>query len=271
MLKRFQEYNITLRRLKCRFGQPEVLWFGHIYSKQGMSPDPSKTKMIQNWPAPTSKSETKSFLQTVQFCAVFMRPGSGRTYADVTSPLRKLTAKEVRFKWDDQCQKSFEELKGLLCSDTVMGNYEVGRKTRVYVDHGPDGVAATLAQEYILPDQSQHVWRPVNHTSRSLTPAEKNYGKTDGESLSVVHGVLSNKMYLYGIEFTVITDHLPLVSLYNSPNRPAPVRVAKHRSKLGAFAFKLEYDPGSTTPCDYGSKHPPPLPRHSRVETSVLD
>ena len=270
VLKRFQEYNITLRRQKCTFGQTEVLWFGHKYSKQGMSPDPSKTKMIKDWPAPTCKSEVKSFLQTVQFCAVFMKPGPGRTYADVTSPLRKLTAKQVRFKWDDLCQRSFEELKELLWSDTVMANYEVDRRTRVYVDHGPQGVAATLAQEYKVPGQAQPVWRPVNHTSRSMTVAEKNYGKTEGESLAVVHGILTNKSFLYGIDFTVITDHLPLVSLYNSPGRAAPVRVAKHRSKLGAFAFKLMYEPGSTTPCEYGSRHPSPLQQYSREEKDAL-
>ena len=92
VLKRLREYNITLRREKCHFGQPEVLWFGNVYSCQGMSPDPAKVQIIKDWPAPGSKSEIKSFLQTVQFCAVFMRPGGGRTYADVTSPLRKLTA-----------------------------------------------------------------------------------------------------------------------------------------------------------------------------------
>ena len=87
-----------------------------------MSPDPDKVKIIQDWPAPADKSELKSFLQTVQFCTVFMRPGGGKTYADVTSPLRKLMAKQVRFKWDKQCQDSFRELKRLLCSDKVMAN-----------------------------------------------------------------------------------------------------------------------------------------------------
>ena len=34
--------NITLRREKCKFGVPEVKWFGHIYSKQGMAVDPER-------------------------------------------------------------------------------------------------------------------------------------------------------------------------------------------------------------------------------------
>ena len=68
LFQRFQEYNITLRRAKCQLGMPQVKWFKHIYSKQGMSADPAKVEMIQAWPQPTDKSEVKSFLQTVQFC-----------------------------------------------------------------------------------------------------------------------------------------------------------------------------------------------------------
>ena len=270
MLKRLREYNITLRREKCHFGQPEVLWFGNVYSCQGMSPDPAKVQIIKDWPAPGSKSEIKSFLQTVQFCAVFMRPGGGRTYADVTSPLRKLTAKQARFKWDKQCQDSFVELKTLLCSDMVMANYEVKRDTRLYVDHGPEGLGATVAQKYDLPDQSQSVWRPVHHGSRSLKESELNYGKPEGESLAILSGILSNKMYLYGTHFEVITDHAPLVSMYNSPSKPLPVRIAKHKSKLQAFSFVVNYEPGSRNPADYASRHPPPDKQYSKLEKDEL-
>ena len=127
------------------------MWFGHVFSAAGMSPDPAKIQHIQEWPVPQSKSEVKSFLQTVQFCACYMKPGKNKTYADVTAPLRKLTNKSVRFAWSKECDQSFLELKGLLCSRAVLANYEVGRKTRIYVDHGPQGVAATIAPLHKIP------------------------------------------------------------------------------------------------------------------------
>ena len=145
LLERLEQYNLTLRKEKCQFGVPQVKWFGSIYSKQGMSPDPEKVEMIQKWPRPQSRAEVKSFLQTVQFSAVFMRPGQGRTYSDVTRPLRKLTNMNVKFSWSQECEESFLELKSLLTSDKVMACYDPSRETRVYVDEGPEGVAATLA------------------------------------------------------------------------------------------------------------------------------
>ena len=106
-----------------------------------------------------------------------MRPGGSRTYADVTEPLRVLTNKNIWFKWTKECQKSFEELKSLLCSSTVLANYELHRKTRLYVDHGPFGVASTIAQEHQVPGSTDIAWRPVFYTSRALTITEQNYTK----------------------------------------------------------------------------------------------
>ena len=269
VLERFRQYGITLRREKCKLGQPEVLWFGNVFSRQGMSPDPTKVEAVKKWPVPEDKAAVKSFLQTVQFCSSYMRPGDGETYSDLTKPLRHLTKQGKWYKWTEECQSSFSRLKGLLCSDTVLGCYDPERFTRVYVDHGPEGVASTVAQRYDVPGKEPE-YRPVAYTSRSLKAPEKNYSKVEGESLAVLSGVMMNKQYLYGTKFEVVVDHKPLLPLYNSPNRPAPVRVDRHKAKLLAFRFKVVYEPGYTTPSDYGSRHPEPDRKHSKQEREDL-
>ena len=255
VLKRLEEYNLTLRKDKCQFGMTEVTWFGMIFSQQGMSPDPAKVQIIKDWPAPEDKAAVKSFLQTCQFSAGFMRPSRERTYADVTLPLRRLTAQHVRFRWTEECKGAFEELKQLLVASTVMVHWDVEKATRIYVDHGPAGVAGTVAQNHAGPGEPA-CWRPVHYASRSLTPAETKYGKVDGESLAVMSMILTNRRYLYGTAFQAVTDHKPLCSMYNRARRELPTRVARHISKLGGFDFELAYEPGSTTPSDYGSRHP---------------
>ena len=47
-LQRLYDYGIRLRREKCKMGKQAVMWFGHIYSKQGMSADPAKVEHIKN-------------------------------------------------------------------------------------------------------------------------------------------------------------------------------------------------------------------------------
>ena len=270
VLQRCMEFGLTFRKEKCKLGQPEVLWFGNVFSKQGMSPDPSKVAIIKEWPAPKDKSEVKSFLQTVQFCSGFMRPESGETYSDVTKPLRELTNHGKRFKWTAECNKSFNKLKELLCSDTVLMSYDPQRFTRLYVDHGPEGVASTVTQRYDVPGKTEPEYRPVAYKSRSLKPAEKGYSKVEGESLGILSGCMENKQYLYGTKFEVVVDHKPLVPLYNSPGRPSPVRVDRHRSKLRGFNFRVRYEPGRATPSDYGSRHPAPDRHHTKQEREEL-
>ena len=128
--ERVSSLNITLREEKCKLGQPQVLWFGNIFNKHGMSPDPEKVKTIQNWRRPEDKMGVKSFLQTVQFSSAFMRPGNGESYADVTAPLRELTRHNVRFVWSAECEQSFNRLKSMLSSDSVLMQYDTKRATR---------------------------------------------------------------------------------------------------------------------------------------------
>jgi hypothetical protein len=72
VLERFREAGLTLRREKCHMGKAEVKWFGMIFSKEGMSPDPEKTAIIRTWPAPLTVRDVKSFLQTVQFNSAYL-------------------------------------------------------------------------------------------------------------------------------------------------------------------------------------------------------
>ena len=161
-------------------------------------------------------------------------------------------------------------MKELMMSGKVMAHYDPNRETRSYVDEGPAGVAGTVAQKYELEGLDHPVWRPVNHTSRAKTAAEMKYGKVDGESLGVLTRISSNRMYLYGKPFQVVVDHEPLCTMYNNHSREVTVRVAKHKSKLLDFDFKVIYQPGATNPCDWASRCPPQLKTYTAEEREEL-
>ena len=126
-----QEHKINLNLDKCHMGLSEVKWLRMLLLKDGMSKDPKAMNQIRKWRPPQDKSEVKSFLQPIQFCRVFLKSKGRKRYADVTQPLRKLTSKSVKFKWTEGCHKSFEELKELLVSDTVMLYYDRDLPTTV--------------------------------------------------------------------------------------------------------------------------------------------
>ena len=255
LLNILQVNGATLRPEKCELGKDAIAWFGNIFSKQGMSPDPEKCKVIKEWKPPTSKAEVKSFLQTVQFNSKFLNGKAGElSYPELTQPLRALTKKNARFVWNEKEDSAFVELKKRLCSDSVIAPFDNALETRLYVDASPVGTQATVAQGHIIDGKT--CWRPVNHTSRAWTAPESGYSQIERESNGIVTGMHMNRMYTTGTHVEVVTDHEPLLPIYNDLDMSHNLRVDNHRSKLLSFDYHLCYEPGKTTPCDYGSRHP---------------
>ncbi|XP_066933389.1 uncharacterized protein [Clytia hemisphaerica] len=79
---------------------------------------------------------------------------------------------------------------------------------------------------------------------------------------------MTNRMYLHGIKFDTITDHEPLVSLYNDQRRQAPARIENHRLKLQQYRMTVKYEKGSTNPTDYNSRHPLPITEQQKMQAS---
>ena len=59
---------------------------------------------------------------------------------------------------------------------------------------------------------------PIAYASRALTPAEKNYGITELETLAVVWGITHFRSYLYGNTVRVLTDHSAVKSVLEMSN-----------------------------------------------------
>ena len=258
VLQRLDQEGFTLRRDKCVFGQPEIAWFGKVYSHAGVSIDPNKTATIRNLPTPTTKEETTSFLQMAQFNIEFLHPSQladtpYTNYAQLTAPLRAIR-QTPRFTWTADCQQAFDTIKQLMSSEKVLVHYDPQKPTRLYVDFSPCGVSATLAQRH-----NGEIWRPVTHVSRALTTAEKNYAQIEGESLAVLYGITRLRRYLLGTTFEVVGDHKPLLSMYNL-GRQGPMRVERHKLKLQGYNFGYVWEPGNTNPADYTSRHPDTKP-----------
>ncbi len=102
----------------------------------------------------------------------------------------------------------------------------------VLTDASLDGIGAVLTQN----------GRPVAYESRKLTPAERNYTTTEQELVAVLHALKAWRSYLEGVEFTVVTDHNPLIWLPTQPNLSR--RQVRWSEYLTRFRFNWQYRPG---------------------------
>ncbi len=114
------------------------------------------------------------------------------------------------------------KLKSSLTSDTVMSYFDTERKTQLVVDASPTGLGAILVQ---MQDSGRNPKTPrvVSYARRTLHDVESHYSQTEREALAVQWGVEHFHLYLYGKDFTVVSDHKPLISIFSNVHpKPFP-------------------------------------------------
>ena len=80
------DQHVTLNKEKCEFNKSSVEFFGHIFSKDGVAPDPKKVSAIKNAVVPKDRKEVASLLGLANYCSRYIP-----NFATVVTPLRKLT------------------------------------------------------------------------------------------------------------------------------------------------------------------------------------
>ena len=70
--ERFQKYGIIINPIKCAFGKTEVEFLGHSLGVVGISPSPTKTEAIIQFPVPTNMKSLQQFLSMVNFYRRFI-------------------------------------------------------------------------------------------------------------------------------------------------------------------------------------------------------
>ena len=102
LFQRAGDKNLKFNKQKFRLCLPEVTYMGHRLTKEGLSPDTSKVKAIQEMPQPDSKKSVERFLGCLQYLAHFLPQ-----LAQVAAPLCQLTEQSAIFTWQSQQQKAF--------------------------------------------------------------------------------------------------------------------------------------------------------------------
>ena len=227
IMERLRKVNLKLNPQKCEFLKKEILYLGHVVSEKGVLPDPEKTYVLKNYPIPKTADEVKRFVAFCNYYRKFIKH-----FSDIALPLNKLCRKGEHFIWTDDCKHAFEYLKTALISSPILQypDFTENNEFILQTDASDTSVGAVLCNK-------DH--RPVAYASRPLNKAEKNYPTIQKELLAIVWSVKYFRPYLYGREFTILTDHKPLIYLFGM--RDPSSRLLKFRLTLEEYKFKIIY------------------------------
>ena len=87
-----------------------------------------------------------------------------------------------------------------------------------------------------------------------LSDVEKGSSQLEKECLAIFHGCEKFRTFIGG-EFTVLSDHKPLVQLLNNPVSVLPLRMERWSLQLQKYKFNIKHIDGSDNPADYFSRH----------------
>lgn len=249
VLNRLKEYVLKLSPKKCSFFHTSVGYLGHIVSQHSVSTDPSKIEAVKTWPKPQTLKELKSFLGFAGYYRRFVKDFSKivRTLNDLTAgypPVwRSAKCREVKQtylnprdplgeRWTNECQRAIDTIVDKLTTAPILDYADLRLPYLLHTDASTIGLCTALYQE------QEGQLRVIAYASRGLTRSEAKYPTHKLEFLALKWVVTSKfSDYLYGSEFTVVTDSNPLTYILTS----AKLDAASYRwlSSLSTYSFKI--------------------------------
>ena len=114
----------------------------HVFSAEGLKPDPDKIRAISEMPPPSDKEGVLRILGTINYLDKFIEHK-----AHLQEPISQLNQKDVAFVWEKPQQEAFDKLKSVITSEPVLAYFENSKETVLSVDASRTGLGAVIMQQ----------------------------------------------------------------------------------------------------------------------------
>lgn len=188
---------------KCNFASHEVKYLGYIIENNNIRPIYDNVLPIRDFPVPINQKNTRQFLGKINFYRSYIQNSS-----IILAPLHNLLKKNTPFKWNDNCQKSFDYIKKILMSEPCLAIYDPNKETMVQTDASLEGIGAILKQK-----QENNEFKAVAYFSKKLNEFQKKKKAIFLECLAIKEALNYWRYLLLPLTFTVYSDHKPLENL----------------------------------------------------------
>ena len=248
VLDNCRKYGMTVSKKKFEVGQ-SLHFAGHIVSKDGIKPSPTRIKAIEDFPAPTDVSTLRGFLGLANQLGHFIPDLS-----QASMVLRGLLGKDIAWTWEEDHQVAFENIKKLLSSSMVLHPFDPTLETILLTDASKlHGMGFALVQK-----KTNGRIQLVECASVSLTKTQQRYAVIELECLAILQGIKKFSYYLKGCHFQVYTDHRPLVGIFKKPLQDIEnARLLRFKEALSSYSFSVQWVEGKThMVADFLSRNP---------------
>jgi transposase InsO family protein len=192
VFKRLEHANFRANLHKCFFAKDELEYLGYWLTRRGLQPQPKKVEAILRLTPPKTKRQLRHFLGMVNFYRDMWRMRS-----HLLAPLSALVSPKVKFKWCQEHQDAFDQIKTLISKETLLTFPNFNEPFHIYTDASKYQLGAVIMQND----------KPLAFYSRKMNEAQKRYTTGEQELLSIVETLKEFRNILFGQKIIIHTDH----------------------------------------------------------------
>ncbi|GKB33174.1 putative reverse transcriptase domain-containing protein [Tanacetum coccineum] len=135
VLKLLKKEKLFAKFSKCESWLQEVHYLGHVVNSNVIHVDQSKIEKVQNWKAPKTSSEIRSFLGLAGYYRCFIS-----NFSKIAKPFTALTQKNQKDEWGVEQEEAFHTLKDNLCNAQILSLPDGAEDFVVYCDASNQGL-----------------------------------------------------------------------------------------------------------------------------------
>jgi hypothetical protein len=236
IIQRVKAYGATFSGKKTFIGVPQANILGHICNYEGRIVDPSRAKVIQNWPIPTTVSEVRAFLGTCGVQRIFIKG-----YTLIARPLIQLTRKDAPFEIGPAHLEAIDKLKDAIVNSPALRpiEYDCDRPVILAVDSCANGAGYILLQ--IGQDKKRY---PSRFGSITFNDRESRYSQAKLELYGLFRSLKATQLYIIGVKKLIVEmDAKYIKGMINNPTLHPNDAVNRWIAAILLFDFDLVHVP----------------------------
>ena len=209
VIDRLNAAQLKLKKSKCSFFKRELYYLGHLLTIDGVKPQIEKVKAIYAMKPSVNPKGVREFFGLVGYYRKFIN-----RFADAARTLTKLTRKDSKFIWIDDCQTGFEYLRTCLTESPILKYPDPHKRHVVFTDASDQAAAAVLTQEY-TDDDGQMKEMPVAYLSAQFNDTPFKWSTVVKEGYAIYYTIKKWRHYLEDAEVLLKSDAKALQKFLN--------------------------------------------------------
>ena len=219
---------------KCEFGRSNLIFLGHDMSADGIKQSPDKVAAVASFDTPGTSKQLQRFCGMLNYYHRFVPH-----VAEIMKPLYAAISKqEKNLNWTEDMTAAFKKSKDALSQAAQLAHPVSDAKLFLTVD------ASNVAVGGVLEQLVSGVVQPLGFFSRKLSKSELRYSTFDREVLAAYLAIKHFRHFVEGRDFTIFTDHKPLVSAMFRSSDPWSARQQRHLSAISEFTTDIQHISG---------------------------